>query len=105
MESETGRERPPAIHTNTDRQRQSETERDTASERAWRRQRKKETRKGNDRGERSHGGWRVRQAGTDRLRFALTQTDRKTDRDSETEKQHQRESTKEREKDADKERE
>ena len=43
MQSETGRERPPAIHINTDRQRQSETERDTAPERAWGRQRKKET--------------------------------------------------------------
>ena len=33
-----------------------------------------ETRKGNDRGERSPGGWRVRQAERFSMRFALTQT-------------------------------
>ena len=33
-----------------------------------------QTRKGNDRGEQSHGGWRVRQAERFSMRFALTQT-------------------------------
>ena len=82
-------------------------QRDTAPERTWRRQREMEIRKGNGREERSHGGWRVRQAGIDRLRFALTQTDRQTERQTETVRQRNsiRESANETEKDADKERE
>ena len=58
-----------------------------------------QTRKGNDRGERSHGGWRVTQARRDRLRPTLTQTDRQkqseTERDTAPERAWRRQREKE----------